>query len=240
MPAPSRCPAARTRRSPRAWTGSPAGLAEFAGRGAAFANWRAVLRIGPGLPSAAAVHANAEALGRYAAACQAAGLVPVVEPEVLRAGSHSLYQCQLVTTLVLLQVAAAMQDYGVAFEAAVLKPSMVLPGAGCSGQAGPGQVAEATIDSLACLPVTLAGIAFLSGGQPPEQATANLAALQARPHIWPLTFSFGRALVDPALAAWGGCPRRVPAGQDALARRVAMNSAALSGEYLPEQDLRAG
>jgi fructose-bisphosphate aldolase class I len=237
-------------------------LQDFARRGAAFAKWRAVLRIGPGMPSAIAVRANAQALGRYAAACQHAGLVPVVEPEVLMDGPHSLAQCEAVTSLVLLEVVTALQDYGAAFGAMVLKPNMVLPGSLSGGEASPDQVAEATIATLGGLPATLGGVAFLSGGQRPEQATANLAALQSplpgsalpgsalprsalsqpalsqpAPLLWPLTFSFGRALVEPALAAWQGSPAGVRAGQRALARRTAMNVAALQGRYAPELEL---
>jgi fructose-bisphosphate aldolase, class I len=218
--------------------GLPARLARYAALGAAFAKWRGVLRIGDGTPSAAAIRANAQALGQYAAASQAAGLVPIVEPEVLMTGSHSLRRCEVVSTLVMLEVAASLQDYNVAFESAVLKPSMALPGSGSSELASPAQVARATLQALACVPLTLAGVAFLSGGQPPAQATANLAALQDQPHVWPLTFSFGRALADPALAAWRG--GEVRAGQRALASRVAMNVAALAGQYRPEQERRAG
>jgi fructose-bisphosphate aldolase class I len=240
--------------------GLPPRLRDFARRGAAFAKWRAVLRIGPGTPSAMALRANAQALGRFAADCQHAGLVPIVEPEVLMDGSHSLAQCEAVTSLVLLEVTAALQDYGVAFEAMVLKPNMALPGAESAEQASPDQVAEATIASLASLPATLGGVAFLSGGQRPEQATANLAALNSpalnspalnppalNPPalgpppllLWPLTFSFGRALVAPALAAWPGTRAAQRAGQRALARRVAMNVAALQGRYASELELDA-
>jgi fructose-bisphosphate aldolase class I len=214
--------------------GLPPRLADYAARGAAFAKWRAVLRIGDGTPSMAAIRANADALARYAAACQHAGLVPIVEPEVLMSGSHSLGQCELATSAVLLQVAAALQDYGVAMDAVVLKPSMALPGSDCGQQASPAEVAQATLATLAAIPVTLAGVAFLSGGQPPARATVNLAALQLLPHIWPLTFSFGRALVAPALTAWRTAG--YAAGQQALARRVAMNVAALAGQYRPEHE----
>ncbi len=202
--------------------------------GAMFAKWRAVFRIGAGSPSAIAVRANAQALARYAAACQEAGLVPVVEPEVLMAGDHSLSQCEAVTALVLLQVSSELQDYGVDFGAVVLKPNMVLAGGDSAERATPGQVAAATAAALGALPAALAGVAFLSGGQRPERATENLAALQQIPRLWPFTFSFGRALVDPALAAWRGERDRVAAGQRALARRVAMNVAALECRYTPE------
>ena len=212
-------------------------LREYAELGAAFAKWRAVLRIGPGTPTALAVRANAQALGRYAAACQQAGLVPIVEPEILMDGPHSLAQCATVTSLVLLQVFSELRDYGADLTGIVLKPNMVVPGSEAAELAGADEVAEATVSALAGVPVTTAGIAFLSGGQRPERATENLAAIQRQPHIWPLTFSFGRALVDPALAAWRGEPAQWAAGQRALARRVSMNVAALAGHYTPELEL---
>ncbi len=214
--------------------GLPGRLREYAGLGAAFAKWRAVFTIGAGTPSPMAIRANAQALSRYAAACQQAGLVPIVEPEVLMTGRHSLSQCETVTSLVLLEVVTALQDCGADLEAVVLKPNMALPGLDSGHRAMPGQVAEATLATLRSVPAALAGVAFLSGGQAPEQATANLAALQDRPCLWPLTFSFGRALVDPALAAWRGRPAAVPAGQTALLRRVRLNAAALAGRYKPE------
>ncbi|MHB1873523.1 MAG: class I fructose-bisphosphate aldolase [Streptosporangiaceae bacterium] len=212
-------------------------LAEYAGLGATFAKWRAVLKIGPGTPSPVAVRANAQALARYASACQEAGLVPIVEPEVLMDGEHSLALCQSVTTLVLLALMTELEEYGVRADGAVLKPNMVTPGRDSGEQAEPDQVAAATLAALAALPDALAGVAFLSGGQPPERATANLAAMQALPHPWPLTFSFGRALVDPALRAWHGDPACWSDGQWALARRVALNVAAVSGDYQPELEL---
>jgi fructose-bisphosphate aldolase class I len=212
-------------------------LREYAGLGAAFAKWRAVLRIGAGTPTSLAVRANAQALGRYAVACQEAGLVPIVEPEVLMDGPHSLAQCATVTSLVLLGVFSELREYGADLARVVLKPNMAVPGREAAESAAAGEVAEATVGALAGVPVTTAGVAFLSGGQRPERATENLAAIQRQPHIWPLTFSFGRALVDPALAAWRGEPARWAAGQRALARRVSMNVAALDGRYTPELEL---
>jgi fructose-bisphosphate aldolase, class I len=214
--------------------GLPSRLREYARLGAAFAKWRAVFTIGPGTPSSVAVRANAEALCRYAAACQQAGLVPIVEPEVLMTGPHSLSQCETVTSLVLLEVVTGLQDCGIGFDAVVLKPNMALPGLDSGQRATPGQVAEATLATLRSIPAALAGVAFLSGGQAPGQATANLAALQRLPSLWPLTFSFGRALVDPALAAWRGDPAAAVAGQSALLRRVRLNVAALAGRHEPE------
>jgi fructose-bisphosphate aldolase, class I len=184
-----------------------------------------------------ALRANAEALARYAASCQEAGLVPIVEPAVLMTGTHSLSQCETVTSLVLLEVVTALLNCGIDFEATVLKPNMAVPGLDSWYHATPGQVAEATLATLSSMSVALAGVAFLSGGQPAERATENLAALQRIPHLWPLTFSFGRALVDRAMAAWRGEPTAVRAGQIALLRRAAMNVAALAGRYTPELEL---
>lgn len=209
-------------------------LRYFAGRGAVFASWRASLRIGPLRPSPTAVRANAQALGRYAAACQHAGLVPVVQPEVQADDLPSVAQCEAVTSLVLLEVLIALQDYGVALDGMILAPSMV--GSQAGRPAEPADVAEATVAALACLPATLPGVAFSAGGQRPEQATANLAALQSPLVVWPLTFCFGRALTGPALSAWRGATADVRAGQRALASRVALNVAALERRYAPELD----
>jgi fructose-bisphosphate aldolase, class I len=212
-------------------------LRQYAELGAQFARWRAVLRIAPGMPSAVAVRANAQALGRYAAACHDAGLVPVVEPEVQMGGASTLGHCETVTSMVLLEVMSELYDYGVDFEGVVLKPNMTLPGAESGEHPLPGEVAEATLGTLNGMPATLAGVAFAASGQRPERATENLAAVQSIPHLWPLTFSFGRALTGPALAAWRGEPALWEAGQRALARRVAMNTAALNGHYYPELEL---
>jgi len=212
-------------------------LREYAELGAQFATWRAVLRLAPGRPSPVAVRANAQALGRYAAACHDAGLVAVVAPEVLMGRSHTLGHCETVTSMVLLEVMSELHEYGVDFEGVVLTPNMTLPGGESGEYPSPAEVAETTLGTLNGVPATLAGVAFAAGRQRPEQATANLAAMQQIPHLWPLTFSFGRALTDPALAAWGGEPGRWEAGQRALAHRVAMNTAALWGDYTPELEL---
>jgi fructose-bisphosphate aldolase class I len=244
--------------------GLPARLESWARRGAVFATWRAVLRIGPGTPSPVAVRANAQALGRYAAACQHAGLVPVVAPQLdggrphpaarYSAAQHSmaqhsmaqhslarysLAQCETVMSLVLLAVMTELDDYGVDPAAVVLKPTMTRPGPGCGAAASVTECAEATVRTLGGVPVTLAGVAFAADAQRPGQATGILAAMQSLPHICPLTFAFGRALTGPALAAWGGRPGRWAAGQRALAHRVAMNVAAMEGRYTPELDLDA-
>jgi fructose-bisphosphate aldolase class I len=207
--------------------GLPARLAEYAEIGAAFAKWRAVYVITDELPSAGAVRCNANALARYAAACQAAGLVPIVEPEVLMDGAHSMERCAEVTAEVHAAVREELGLLGVDLAGTVLKPNMVIEGKDHPGAATPQQVAEATVAVLRAWPDELAGVAFLSGGQPPERATANLEAMQSHLTPWPLTFSFGRALVDPALAAWHGDPALVEAGQAALAERVAANATAV-------------
>jgi fructose-bisphosphate aldolase class I len=219
--------------------GLPARLEGWARRGAAFATWRAVLRIGPGTPSPVAVRANAQALGRYAAACQAAGLVPVVAPHLDAGGPHSAAHCEAVMSLVLLAVMGELDDYGVDPAAVVLKPTMTVPGRECGVRPTATESAEATVRTLGAVPITLAGVAFSGDTQQPERATSILAAMQSIPHIWPLTFAFGRALTGPALDAWGGRPGQRVAGQRALAHRVAMNIAAMEGRYTAELDLDA-
>lgn len=200
-------------------------LAEYAELGARFAKWRAVLTIGALTPTRWAQAANAHALARYARSCQEAGLVPVVEPEVLMDGSHSLSECATVTESTLLAVTRALAAAGVDSAGMVLKPNMVVPGTECGQAASPAEVARATVEVLrSSVSVRLAGVAFLSGGQSPETATAHLAALQEIDTPWPLTFSFGRALVSPALEAWRGDPARVADGQAALARHVNRNA----------------
>jgi fructose-bisphosphate aldolase, class I len=204
-------------------------LAEYAARGAAFAKWRAVFTISGGCPSWAALRANAHALTRYALACQEAGLVPVVEPEVVMDGGHSLAQCGHVTTAALMAVLTELQEFDVRLDGLLLKTNMVLPGRSSAEDARPDDVAWATIDTLtAVVPPEVAGVAFLSGGQPPSRAAANLAAICRLPSPWPVTFSFGRALVSPALTAWHGDPALVQAGQRALACQVAEAAAALT------------
>ncbi|TNC25809.1 class I fructose-bisphosphate aldolase [Amycolatopsis alkalitolerans] len=213
-------------------------LTEYAGLGARFAKWRAVIVIGDGRPGSWARRANAHALARYAGLCQEAGVVPIVEPEVLMDGEHSMAACAAATTATLVDVFAELREAGVALAGAVLKPNMVVPGKSSGELADPEQVAKATVATLrGVVPEEVAGIAFLSGGQPVTQATENLAAMQGFDVPWPLTFSFGRALVDPALAAWQGQPERVEAGQDALADRVRCNSAALNGGELARDDV---
>ncbi|MGH3276625.1 MAG: class I fructose-bisphosphate aldolase, partial [Streptosporangiaceae bacterium] len=209
-------------------------LAEYASLGARFAKWRAVFPIGDGTPSWRGLRANVHGLARYASLCHEAGLVPIVEPEVLMDGGHSAERCADVTAMVLLGVFGELADYEVAMDAVVLKPGMVLPGSSSSAALPPHEVAAKTVGTfIRLVPGQVAGIAFLSGGQGPDTATANLAALRRLTTPWPLTFSFGRALVDPALAAWRGDSRRAGEGQRALANRVACNLAALRGGYRP-------
>jgi fructose-bisphosphate aldolase, class I len=214
-------------------------VAGYAGVGATFAKWRAVIAIGDGRPSRACVSANAHALARYAALCQEGGLVPIVEPEVLIEGEHTIETCGEVTADVLRAVFAQLAEQGVDLEAIVLKPSMVVPGTGSEQTATVAEVAAATIRTLrASVPAAVAGIAFLSGGQSAELATAHLDAMnRLGPQPWPLTFSYGRALQDPALAAYavdGGAT--VEAGQAALSHRARCNSAARAGAWSPEME----
>jgi fructose-bisphosphate aldolase class I len=209
-------------------------LAEYAALGARFAKWRAVIVIAAGRPSWQALRANAHALARYATLCQEAGLVPIVEPEVLMDGAHSMDRCAKATIAALMATFAELREFGARPDAIVLKPNMVLPGKDAAELATPAEVARATLNVLhAMVPAETGGVAFLSGGQSPGRATANLAAIRALPAPWPVTFSFGRALVDPALAAWRGEPDRAWLGQRALAERVAACSAALTGSAGP-------
>nr|WP_255525634.1 class I fructose-bisphosphate aldolase [Mycolicibacterium sp. BK634] len=202
-------------------------LSEYAKTGAAFAKWRAVFTITDNTPSLGAIVANANALARYAAACQEAGLVPIVEPEVLTAGAHGIGQCAEVTAAVHQTVREHLALFNVDLAGIVLKPNMVTEGSDNPHPAAPEDVAAATVEVLRAWPGDLAGVAFLSGGQPPQRATANLAAMQSHDTPWPLTFSFGRALVSPALAAWHGDEQLIGDGQAALSAHVAANAAAV-------------
>jgi fructose-bisphosphate aldolase class I len=211
-------------------------LAEYAALGARFAKWRAVIRIGDGTPTTTCVEANAHALARYAALAQEAGLVPIVEPEVLMDGGHGLERCAEVTVETLRVVYAQLARHRVLLEASLLKPNMVLSGKESPVRAEPAHVADATIGVLRqAVPAAVPGIVFLSGGQSDVQATENLAALnRRRPQPWELSFSFGRALQSPVLSAWAGEPGNATAAQAAFRHRAAMNGAARRGEYRPE------
>jgi fructose-bisphosphate aldolase, class I len=211
-------------------------LAEYAELGARFAKWRATYSIGEDLPSEYCVWVNAHALARYAALCQEAGLVPIVEPEVLQEGEHTLEESAKATGRVLLAVYQELHDQRVDSAGTLLKPNMVLSGYSAESRAGIDEVADATLDVLyKHVPASVPGIVFLSGGQTDEDASAHLNAMNARgPHPWQLSFSYGRALQAPALKAWRGDEANVQAAQDAFAHRAKMNGLARSGDYSPE------
>ncbi|MFS2162259.1 class I fructose-bisphosphate aldolase [Variovorax sp. Varisp62] len=208
-------------------------LAEYAGMGARFAKWRGVIAIGDGLPTRACIDVNAHALARYAALCQEAGLVPIVEPEVLMDGGHSLAQCAEVTEEVLNRTFAALRAQGVLLEGMLLKPNMVLPGLKAPTQDSVEAVAEATVACLLrTVPAAVPGVAFLSGGQPAQLASARLNEMNARfrPRVpWALAFSFSRAVQQPALDAWKGDAANAAAAQQALVLRTRSNQAARRG-----------
>ena len=210
-------------------------LAEYSKMGARFAKWRAVIIIGDGIPSWGSIDANAHALARYAALCQEAGLVPVVEPEVLMDGEHSLEQCYKVTDEVLRTVFSQLFAQRVMLEGMILKPNMVLPGLACTGQETVDEVADATVSCfLRAVPAAVPAIAFLSGGQSPELASARLNAMNLRFKSrlpWAVAFSFSRAIQQPALEIWKGQEANVLAAQQALYHRARCNQAARRGEY---------
>jgi fructose-bisphosphate aldolase class I len=219
------------------------GLAErlqtYKTQGARFAKWREVYPISEHNPTALGLEANAEMLARYAAICQAEGFVPIVEPEVLIDGNHSIERSAEVIETVLHAVFHALHRHKVVLECIVLKPSMVTPGKDVPGRASPEQVAEATIKVFRrAVPAAVPGINFLSGGQTPEEATANLNAMNAMfPGApWELSFSFGRALQDPALKAWLGKTENAAATQQALYQRTLLNGAARFGKYTPSME----
>jgi fructose-bisphosphate aldolase class I len=215
-------------------------LAEYFQMGARFAKWRAVIAIGSGLPSWSCVAANAHALARYAALCQEAGLVPVVEPEVIMDGDHTLEKCFEVTDEVLRTVFIELNSQGVLFEGMVLKPNMVLPGLTSATQPTLEETADATVNCfLRTVPAAVPAIAFLSGGQPAELASARLNAMNVRFKSrlpWALAFSFARAIQQPALEIWNGNQANVVAAQKALYHRALCNKAARSGEYSSDME----
>ena len=216
-------------------------LIDYRGLGAKFAKWRAVITIGAGIPTFGCIKANAHALARYAALCQEQSIVPIVEPEVLMDGDHDIGRSGAVTEWVLKTVFAALYEARVALEGMVLKPNMVIPGKKAAKQASVAQVAEATIRVLkACVPVAVPGIAFLSGGQSDEEATAHLDAMNKIGGLpWPLTFSYGRALQAAPQSAWRGKSDNVPAAQRAFVHRARMNSLAALGRWTVELEKQA-
>jgi len=216
-------------------------LSEYRAMGACFAKWRAVIAIGDVIPTAYCLKANAHALARYAALCQEAGLAPIVEPEVLMDGSHTIERCEEVTTAMLSLVFSELLEHKVALEGTLLKPNMVLSGKECPRQAGVAEVAEATVRCLRrVVPSAVPGIVFLSGGQSAELATEHLSAMNALgKHPWELSFSYGRALQDPVLKTWRGDPSKVSAAQKAFHHRARCNGAARSGRYSKEMEKSA-
>jgi fructose-bisphosphate aldolase class I len=214
-------------------------LAEYKKLGAAFAKWRAVITIGKDMPSPYCIATNVHALARYAALCQEAGIVPIVEPEVLMDGSHALERCFDVTENTLHALFNELSRQRVRLEHLVLKASMVISAKGCAQQASVLQVADATVQCLKrTVPAAVPGIVFLSGGQSDELATAHLNAMNAQGVAlpWPLSFSYGRALQAPALKTWKGQSASVPAAQKALYHRAKLNSAACFGRYKAEME----
>ncbi len=215
-------------------------LEEYRELGARFAKWRGVITIGQTIPSEYCLWTNAHALARYAALCQEAGLVPIVEPEVLMDGDHSIETAFDVTARTLHAVFTELRDQRVHFEQMLLKPNMVLSGYEAADRAGVQEVAEQTLRCFRRhVPAAVPGIVFLSGGQTDEDATAHLNAMNAMgPHPWELSFSYGRALQAPALNAWRGDPANVPAAQAAYLHRVKMNGLARSGSYSPDMETK--
>jgi fructose-bisphosphate aldolase class I len=213
-------------------------LAEYYTLGARFAKWRATYSITDELPSQYCIWTNAHALARYAALCQEAGIVPIVEPEILQDGTHTIERGYHVACKVLEALYTELFDQRVDIEGTLLKPNMVLSGYDASNRAGVDEVAEWTLKCFyKHVPAAVPGIVFLSGGQSDEDATAHLNAMNAKgPHPWKLSFSYGRALQAPSLKAWQGKPDQVEAGQQAYYHRAKLNSAAATGLYAPEME----
>ena len=215
-------------------------LAEYVKLGARFAKWRAVITIGEGVPSPGCIAANALLLAQYAALCQEAGLVPIVEPEVLMDGDHTLDRCAKVTENTLHTVFDQLVAQRVLLEGMILKPNMVVPGAKCPQQNSNEEIADATVQTLLrTVPAAVPGVAFLSGGQTGEQACARLSQMNSRYKgrlPWALTYSFARAIQQPAMDIWHGEDAKVPAAQKALLHRAQMARAARRGEYTPAME----
>jgi fructose-bisphosphate aldolase class I len=215
-------------------------IADYYQMGARFAKWRAVITIAEGIPSPTCIEANAHALGRYAALCQEGGLVPIVEPEVLIDGNHTIERCYDVTDETLQTVFDQLRLNKVELDQMILKPSMVISGKACSTQASIEQVAEMTVRCLRNnVPAMVPGVAFLSGGQTNEQATAHLNFMNAKYSSicpWRLTFSYARAIQQPALEHWGGNDANIPAAQKLLYHRAKLNGVASAGQYISEME----
>jgi fructose-bisphosphate aldolase class I len=216
-------------------------LAEYFALGARFTKWRAVIAIGKGMPTAACIRTNARIHALFAALSQEAGLVPIVEPEILMDGNHTIERCEEVSTAVLRCTFEALCEQRVLLEGMILKTGMILSGADCPRQAGVAEVAEATIRCFRrTVPAAVPGIVFLSGGQSDVPATERLNEISKAPDLpWRLTFSFGRALQDPAMKAWGGSAKNVAAAQGALIHRAACNGLAVRGAYTSKAEGRA-
>jgi fructose-bisphosphate aldolase, class I len=215
--------------------GLRARLEEYRGLGARFAKWRAVITIGEGIPTDTCIAANAHALARYASLCQEAGIVPIVEPEVLMDADNTLEVCWEVTTRTLHETFAALYDFGLDLQGTLLKPNMVIAGKGSAEQPGSERIAEATIDCFrGVVPAAVPGIVFLSGGQSEVQATENLNAINLLGGPWALSFSYGRALQQSALQAWGGDAANADAAQTTFVHRARMNALAVAGEWNAE------
>ena len=216
-------------------------LIEYRELGARFAKWRAVIDIGPGIPSHTCIVANAHALGRYAALCQEQDIVPIVEPEVLMDGAHDMDRCYQVSEFVLKETFEQLYEQRIALEGMVLKPNMVVPGKKSGQRASVEEVAERTVKLLKnCVPPAVAGIAFLSGGQSDEEATAHLDAMNRLGELpWHLTFSYGRALQAAPQKAWSGKSENVAAAQRAFIHRARMNGLAALGQWKADLERRA-
>ena len=216
-------------------------LVEYRRLGAKFTKWRAVIDIGPGIPSYACILANAHALARYAALCQEEGIVPIVEPEVLMDGDHDADRCATITEWVLKTVFEQLYYQRVALEGMILKPNMVVPGKKSPKRASVAEVAEKTLRVLkACVPAAVPGIAFLSGGQSDEEATAHLDAINRSGALpWRVTFSYGRALQAAPQKAWSGKSDNIPAGQRAFGHRAMMNGLAALGQWKADLERKA-
>jgi fructose-bisphosphate aldolase class I len=211
-------------------------LAEYHKLGARFAKWRAVITIGPGVPTPGNLHANAHALARYAALCQEAGIVPIVEPEVLMDADNDVEVCEAVTAATWREVFHELSVMGVWLPGILLKPNMVIAGKASKDQATPDEVARRTVDLLReFVPPAVPGIVFLSGGQTPQQATEHLRLMNRMgPHPWVLSFSYGRALQEPALKAWGGKAANIKKAQEEFRKVARANSAATAGKSVTE------